>query len=508
MGICWRRNILSRQLYGVYILHVSDRHFVMFALSPVIRKFYNSNNNLGWKFIKDKCISSEKKVKKFRPDFLNRSVCEIVLERYAESDKKISGEAFEILKEFILSKRGIPHKSDLIFQVIVGSDLSDDKKWGLINLTIKEYGIPVNPFVEQIVVNLAKKGNKAALSTLKKWFKDKKYYKHIRFDRDSVSTIYKLLDENSDFAIELFKDFITSDYIKNGTGDRFSAYSVATLLNAIIKKDYDKGLSIIRILEKEDKLSDDQQIIYSFSLISQGNDDSDDPELLSDIFRDVVDPFLNKYNNNVEEIYKRLPVDTCREALVQFAVRLATHKKISDAVRIIRVFIKDPDPYLPGENPNDKEDKYNEHKQILEGKDPHTITSVRGWCGWALMKCSISYGRKQIQEIIDLTKILIEDKNYYVVNMACSALSQLATNRLTVLLDNPDVFFFNDDKKKALKLSKEVENMAFSLLDRLMTWSEPAQKAMTKIVLHAFDPIRSLNEVDSLRLVTNWQNCQ
>jgi len=483
--------------------HVGDRHFVGFILAPAIRKYYDSDKIKGWKFIKQHCITTTAKVSKAKPDFLNRSVYEIVLSRYADSDKKISGEAFTILKEFILSRRGIPHKTDLIYQAVVGSNMSDDKKWRLVEITTKKYGIPVNPFAEQIVTDLAKKSYGPAKTTLKQWFADPKYYKNFRFDLDSVSSIKALLDSDLAFAVELFKALITSDYIKNGKSDHFGAYTVAALLNEIIRRDYAMGLSILRLLEKEEKLSDDQQIIYSFSLFNHhGNDDSDDQELLLKVYNEVVNPFLKKHGDDIAKICQRLTDANCREAFVQFAARLAVKKKMADALRIIRIFVNDPDPYLPGKDPHDLEDKYNEHKSVLEGKEPSSIRSVRGWCGWVLMKCSILDGRDQVPEVIELTKKLINDENYYAIHMACFALGQIARNRLTVLPSDKNTLFFNDDKEKALRMAKEVEAIAFGLLDRLISWPVLVQKAMTKSILHVFDPLRALNEKDSLKLIT------
>ncbi|TSC79412.1 MAG: Uncharacterized protein G01um101418_988 [Parcubacteria group bacterium Gr01-1014_18] len=483
--------------------HVGDRHFIGFILAPAIRKYYDANKTEGWKFIKQQCITATTKVSKARPDFLNRSVYEIVLSRYADSNKKISNEAFSILKEFILSRKGIPHKSDLIYQSIAGSGLLDDKKWKLVDLTVKKYGVPVNPFAEQIVADLAKKGYQPAKATLRQWFADPKYYKHFMFDLDSVSSIKAMLDSDLNFAAELFKALITSDYIKNGKSDHFGAYTVAALLNDIIRRDYNVGLSILRLLESEEKLSDDQQIIYSFSLFNHhGNDESDDQELLLKVYNEVVDPFLKKHGGDITKISLRLTDGNCREAFIQFAARLAAKKRMADALRIVRVFIDDPDPYLPGQDPHDPEDKYNEHKSILEGKEPSSIRSVRGWCGWVLMKCSILDGRGQVPEVIELTKKLISDQNYYTIHMACFALGQIARNRLTVLPSNRDILFFNDDQKTALEMAKGVEAIAFDLLDRLVTWPALVQKAMTKSVLHVFDPIRALNEQDSLKLVT------
>ena len=381
--------------------------------------------------------------------------------------------------------------------------MPDDKKWRLVEITTKKYGIPVNPFAEQIVTDLAKKSYGLAKTTLKQWFSDPRYYKNFRFDLDSVSSIKALLDSDLAFAVELFRILITSDYIKNGKSDHFGAYTVAALLNEIVRRNYAMGLSILRLLEKEEKLSDDQQIIYSFSLFNHhGNDDSDDQELLLKVYNEVVNPFLKKYGDDITKICQRLTDANCREAFVQFAARLAVKKKMVDALRIVHIFVNDPDPHPPGKDPHDPEDKYNEHKSVLEGKEPSSITSVRGWCGWVLMKCSILDGRDQVPEVIELTKKLINDENYYAIHMACFALGQIARNRLTILPSDKNILFFNDDKEKALRMAKEVEAIAFSLLGRLISWPALVQKAMTKSILHVFDPIRAINERDALRLVT------
>ncbi|MDO8511770.1 MAG: hypothetical protein Q7S57_00715 [bacterium] len=486
---------------------INERHFVSFILTPAINQYYEKDKAKGWQFIKERCISMPHEVNKYKPDFLNRAVCEIVINRYVNTDENVSNEAFEILKEFILLKKGIPHKSELIYWSAGNIALSDGKKWKLVELTVKKYGIPVNPFVERIVTDLAKNGFLQAKQTMRKWYSNPKYYERFMFDFEVVSGIKTLLETDLKLAVELFTTFIASDYIKKEKSDHFGAYTVASLLNEIIRKDYVAGLSIIRLLENEVKPSEDQQIIYSYALFNHlGNDDSDDEELLLKIYKEVVVPFLKKHGDNVAEISKWLTNASCREAFVQFAARLATKKKIVEALKIIRIFIDDPDPYSLGKDPRDPEDKYSEHKSILEGKESNAIASVRGWCGWVLTKCAVLSGRGQVAEVIELTKKLVNDPNYYVIQMATLPLGQLARNRLTVLPENRELLFLNDDRERALRMSKEIESVAFDLLDKFIAWPPPVQKSLIKSVLHVFDPIRALNEKDSLRFVTAIAN--
>jgi len=493
---------------------VGDRHFIGFTLEPAIKKYYDEskNKNQAWSFILQNCISkADKKTKnkvirkvvsKERPDFLNRAVLPIILERYKNSDKKTSDEAFEILKEFILSRKGIPHKSDLIYQALRGwSQLSDDKKWKLVEVSMNKYGVPVSVFVEEIVSGLAKKDNQQAKKALRGWLKNPKYYERFRAEINIVQNIRAVFDEDFPYAVDIFKEFISSkEFIKNY--DSFETYEVAVLLHDILKKNHKRGLEIIKEISEQKSLTKNQQIILCFSLFNyRGNDESDDLGLLEKVYKEIVDSLLSGCNNNIKRICKKLSFSQAREALVQFAGRLAYHKKIEEALRIIEVFINDPDPYLPNKDPEDPKNEYNEHKRIEEGKEPGTITSTRGWCAWVLMRCSVPSGRDYVPKIIDLTERLTKDKNWYVKHMACFALSQLARNRLTALPDNRDVLFFGDNRKIALKRAKKVEKIAFDLLEEIANSSDNVQKALAKSILHVFDHLRALNEKDALKFI-------
>ncbi len=485
---------------------VSDRHFIGYTLEPVLREYYDKNKskNRAWKFIIKHCISKTEEVSKKRPDFLNRAVIPIVLKRYESGGRETSREAFGILKEFILSRKGIPHKSDLIYQELRGKgSFPKEKKWKLVKVSIKKYDIPVNVFVEEIVSQLAKEGHQDAKKTMKEWLKNPKYYERFRSEINILQNIRAVLESDFAYAIGMFEEFISSkQFIHNY--DSFETYEFAILLYDILKteKGFARGLKILKRLSREKELSKNQQIILCFSLFNyRGNDESDDLRLLEKVYKEFVDSLLGDCNNDIKRICEKLSFSQAREALVQFAGRLAHHKKIKEALRIVEVFIDDPDPYLPNKDPEDPKNEYNEHKRIEEGKEPGTITSTRGWCAWVLMKCSVLSGRDYIPKIIALTAKLTKDKNWYVKHMACFALSQLAQNRLTVLPDNRDVLFFGDNKKTALKRAKRVEKVAFDLLEEIAKSSNNVQKALAKSILHVFDHLRALNKKDALKFV-------
>jgi len=475
---------------------ISDRHFVSFVLEPAIRRYYEKSKNKKqvWDFILQNCIRKidiktknkviKKSVSEDRPDFLNRAVLPIVLERYKSKDKKISEEAFEILREFILSKRGIPHKSYLIYQSIKNdSQISDDKKWKLIEVSINKYGIPVSIFVEEIVSDLTKKGNPKAKKALKDWLKNPDYYKRFRFEINIIQNIRTIFESDFEYAVSLFEDFIASDYFVNKQG-HFESYKVAELLYDILRKDDKKGISIVEDIISKKKLSENQEILISYGLFNHSNKSDDDKELLIKIYTKIIEP-------NLDKVYTKMKLSNARDGVVQFAEKLVYCKKISKALNIVEAFIKDSDPRLSDD----------EHKTIEKGEEPHTITSVRGWCAWVLMKCAVPDGRKDIDKIIKLTKQLTEDKNYYVQHMSCFALSQLARNRLSFIDVDRKILFLNDSTDKALEMAKNIEKMAFNLLRNISEKSNNVKKALTKNILTVFDRIKGLDEKDSLEFI-------
>ncbi|NQV12852.1 MAG: hypothetical protein HQ530_00930 [Parcubacteria group bacterium] len=483
---------------------VGDRHFIDFTLGPALTSYYDKSKdkNKAWEFIVKHCISETQDVSKDRPDFLNRAILSNVLKRYKSSDESISDEAFGILKKFISSRKGISHKSDLIYQELGGQTrLSKDKKWSLVKVSIDKYKVPISVFVEEIISELAKGGSQEAKETLKDWLRNPKYYEGFTFKINIVQNIRTILDSDFDCAITLFNNYISSDYFINKQ-DSFESYDVATLLYDILIKNNKQGLEIIKKLAEQKSLTPNQQIILCFSLFNRKEGDKlDDVELLDFVYGEFIDLFLNSLDNNINKIATKVTLSQAREALVQFAERLARNKKIKEALRIVEIFVNDPDPYLPDKDTKDLGNEYNEHQKITKGEMPITITSVRGWCAWALAKCPILEGRDYIKDIIKLTKQLAEDENYYIQHMACFALSQLARVRLTVLPKDKSILFFDDDKTKALQRAKKVEKITFSLFVKIYNSPPKIQKALAKSILHIFDDIRALNQEQALNFV-------
>ena len=492
-----------------YNYKVFDRHFILYSLKPAIENYHKKNKKKTWDFIVNNCITKTKKVSRNYPDFLNRAVLPIVLERYADSNKKTSDEAFEILKEFILSRKGIPHKSELIYQEL-RSGFSDDKKWQLIKVSIDKDKIPVNPFVEQITLELAKKeGWEKPKKILRDWIKNPDYYQRGGFfERNVVVNISQSLDVSLNEGVEMFKDFIKGNYFLKKMG-HFDTFDVARLLNKIVNKDVKTGLKILKNLSQKSELTVNEQILLCSSLTSKSNAKEEDEKVLMKIYKEFLNLFLNSLGNDIKKIERKITHSQSRGEIVEFADTLAKHKKIPEAMRIVRIFINDSDPCTPRrKDPDDPEGKYDGHKRIKQGEDMNTITTVRGRCAWTLMDCSVLAGRDYTEEVINLVEKLTKDKNYYIQLMSCYSLSQLARNRLTVIPDNREELFLNKNKEKGLKMAKRIEKISFNLLEKFsqLEDSKPRDVSM-KALLRVFDHIRALNQKEALKLMEKIAEC-
>lgn len=366
-------------------------------------------------------------------------------------------------------------------------DLSTEKKWKLVELSINKKNSSLNVFHEKLLAELACKKLTRAENQLENLYDSKEYYERSGFVKSWPSTIRLLLQDNFQFGVELLKKMILNPYneIKYDIG--FNAYSVADLIRGILKKNYQQGLSLLETLNNEKKLNESQQIIYTASFFDP-QDHNNSIELLLRLYDDVIDPLLNRYNTN-KKLLKRFTNSQSRSLIVQYAEKLAINKQINKSLRIVYLFVNDPDPSQ-------------QMDYILNGKEPLIIDTVRGRCGWVLSKCINLAGREQIDQVIELTKILLTDINYYVLHMGCYALAQLANVRLSVLPSDNTVLFFNDDRKTALLMSKEIESLAFQILDKFIQWEEPIKKSMMNSILFVFDKIRTLTENEAYKLLT------
>ena len=488
---------------------IKDKHFICYLLEPALAEYYKHNSKKAWDFILNNCIIHGDKVSRKRPDFLNRACISIILEEYKNEDEKISKNAFNVLKEFISSKKGIPSKGKLIFQK-VKKDFPDNKNICLIKEYIKYYKLPYNPFVEDITIQLAKNDNQKAKDIIEEWTSTPDFLKKTEMlGRDEVSRIEIYSDYSFSVGLKLFKNYIgQDDFINNDKN--IEVYRIANILNRIIYQDFQSGIEIINNIIKNKKLSDNQQILIFYCLLPKSEDINkpENLEIFKKLYYEFLDPFLNNLSNDVKKIEKRISLSRSREVIVDFAEALAKNKKIKEAIRIIEIFIDDSNPCTPKKiDPKDPEGKYDKHQQIINGEGTNTITTVRGKCAWALMNSIGLAGREYLEKIIDLTEKLTNDKNYYIQERSCVTLSRLAQVRFSIIPENKEELFFNQDKEKALKMAKKIEHIAFNLLDKFLSLDQKPRNVLMNQLLRVFNYLKSINQKSAEKLLNSILKC-
>jgi hypothetical protein len=488
---------------------VFDRHFIRFILQPALNKYYEFNPEKAWAFILNECIISENKVSKINPDFLNRTAIPILLERYKNKSEEISDEAFIILKEFILSRKGIPNKAVLIFQQI-RKEFPDNKRLHLVEEYIKYYKLPYSCFIEDIILQLAKNENQKAKDIIEEWTSTPDFLRKTEMlGGDVASRIENYLDYSFPVGLKLFKNCINQDDFINNDKN-YEIYQIGKILNKIVYQDFQSGIEIIKNIITNKKLSDNQQILIFYCLLPKSEDINkpENLEIFEKLYCEFLDPFLNNLSNDIKKIEERITQSQAREAIVDFAEALAKNKKIKEAMRIVGIFINDSDPCTPQKiDSKDPEGKYDKHQQIINGEGTNTITTVRGKCAWALNNCITLAGREYLEKIIDLTEKLTNDKNYYIQEQSCVTLSRLAGVRFSITPENKEELFFNQDKEKALKMAKKIEKIAFGLLGKFLSLDQKPRNVLINQLLRVFNYLKYINQKSVEKLLNSVLKC-
>ena len=476
---------------------IGDHRFIDFILKPSLLNFYRKYPDKGWNFILNNLISTNKKnVSLTKPDFLNRTAIPILIEEYSSNEN--NEKAFKILKSFISMRKGIPHKSDLIFQEIYNNQtISDDKKWKLVKaqLELPIYNnLPANVFVEKIASDLAQKGEQEVAKIVGSWAKNPDYRKRQRTGTFTVlENISKLLSNNDTFneGLSSLKEYLLSAEFIKGL-ETFNAWDVSKAVANVLTKNTSEGISLLNTLFDLPTPTTNQQIVLCGAL---GELSKSNKELLLIVFNEFIKPKLQPLKNS--QIRKKLTSNSARETLLSFNEKLAESKNFKEALWMVKKFLNDTDP--PKNGLNDKEDpsgRFNRHRQIIEGSDMFSISTVRGWIAWVLQQFVVTGGEKYLTEVIDIVEKLSKDSNYYIRLQACFPLMALIRNRHTVLAKSGKRFM-------SLENAYRVENIAFAMLE------DKENQNLYAIMKHlaiVFSYIRNLNTSKAVYVLEKFKN--
>lgn len=435
----------------------TDRHFITHILRPILTNYYLTTPEQAWKFITEKLITrKEAQISKNRPDYLNRSVIAVIIEACKNSEYR--AEAVGILKDFVEMRKGIPHKTEVVYRYVAGSTLTDEQKWELVKLQLdyKQYrGLPINEHVEKIVSELANKGNLEAVDALESWANNPEYNKYRGLLEGNItSNVPGLLanPQTKTRGIEILKKFLDSEFFINKQG-LWDVWETAKVLTHVMVNEFDDGKSIIESIWSSGSLSKNQQVLITSSINGLDKNDA----LIIRAYKEILSKWLDDCKDDIDEVIKKIADIQSRTSIVQFGEKLAKAREYDGAIRIAKIFINDPDPTLENAS-DDPEGKHNHHEQIKEGEDVLHITTVRVWVAELLQNFAVLSARDYIPEILPLVQRLTVDPNFYVRAFSCFPLEHLAQQRHTVLPSDGKTRFLD------IKVAEDIEEIAYSML--------------------------------------------
>lgn len=176
-----------------------------------------------------------------------------------------------------------------------------------------------------------------------------------------------------------------------------------------------------------------------------------------------------------------------REEMVQLGIWLVEKKRFNDSIWIIDKFIDDPDPEEPEKYSSDP--KLNYHQQIIDGEDPHIITTVLGHLAWVVKKIAVY--KNYIVKALDYTKKLLSHKNLYVKLQAIIPLIEISARRQ---------WLQGWGKRPREGQYKEFHKIVFDLLN--LVKENPNYKAIAKRLWHVFVYYKDLSTSEAEQVLS------
>jgi hypothetical protein len=453
---------------GEYEAH--DRAFVKLIIRPHLNRLTAENQ---WKLIDKYAGLKVSDVSEYKPDFMNRAFIPFLIEQYAEGNKK----AFKILSEFIKMRKGIPHKAELIFFSVRDSKaLSTEQKWNLLNVAIKEFGFPINVFMDQVLWELLEKKHEESIKTFSELLVNKDYMnRQVLFDTTVIQSIMRLIGNAGTFdqGVTLLEEFLHGDYFKSI--DSFHSYDAKSPILDVLNKDFDKGILLIRSLIAGKPLDNQQRV---FGAVLRDTPD----ESIEKMYLEIVKPELDQAKEANELARKFTNIET-RENFIWFGEKLSKKRKFEEAFYIANFFINDPSPELSSEY----------DKDVINGKYDFTINTVRGCIAWILLPVISVPGRPYLNQVFAIAKKLCTDESLYVRQLSLLLLESLANNRHTTMPDSKEWFM-------DYPTANAIEEFAFSMLRDESNYHNAIMRHLARV----FNRIRTLNEGQAIEVIDTF----
>ena len=468
----------------------SDRNFVKFLLEPSLSRYYESNPTKAWAFIVQKCLlSGEESVSREKPDFLVRSALPVALEEFNEGLH--SEEALELLVKQVQNQESLPYKSDYIFQeLIVRDDISVAKKWLVVKAILEHNPLPSDPYIEQLVLQLAELNNGAALAEIADWAEDSEFRQRGAAKQFFSSYgVFRLLSGQAgsrahEAALAILRSYVISSEFRQGSFN-VDLPDVAGCIANIIKRDLNLGINVLRYAyESEEEVTPNVQQLIAQTYLSL---DPSHESLVERAYIFFLHPTLfEDLEGDIDLIEAKFTDLYARELIVEFAIQLCKSSYFEKALELFTLFSYDSDPFV--ETASDDPTDFANYQSIPDSwSAPDAISTVRGWCAYGLGRIGPLGAEEYSQEIVELLERLSEDDDLYVRLQVTSSISELLATKEDIV------------PAKKLRgappsvLAPELQRIAFDMLHNKVNRRYPI--VMSHIV-EIFRHIKTMSETE------------
>ena len=481
---------------------LNDIGVVRLLFKPLFDEFYGKRKDEAWQFIKNRIL--QKVVSKESPVFLRRALIDIIIGRaedfnMTQTDKK---EAFTYLSNIIGIKEGLPSNSEVIFDRLRTRDLSligYDKAMLLVKIDAEmfkkkgsTFGYPSSLFAIHTIINLIKSKYVPAKTFFLSLIKSRYFAKYDKwYDSFELLAANGIPQSDPDFIVNVWETIDLEKYLRNY--DSFEIGDKSGVLTGLVKSDWqcnkNRGELIIRKLLRKRFPS---KVILEFISRPISDLSETDPIKTYKLFK----PYL-KAKRIFKEKFKNHSY--ARQNIVKLAESLAKVKAYKLAQKILEYCMDDSNP----ETHNRQED-FNYHLEVKQGKEQPTLTTVRGMVAWALNKFAASnnpalmeYALKKAIVLLDMKgslarKLGYSEPDYYVRSLALMPILNLAPPKRRKMLNEYKAGLGDKIKSISFDVMSDVQQ-------NINSNNKPIQ--IINILVQIFSFARDLNTDEAKRLL-------
>lgn len=469
------------------VYSITDLAFVEIVLKPFVQEWYESDPNSLWEYLPNWVSSMQNEVGTYangkKPDFLSRAIVPVLMSFYFIDDRAKSQQSYKWLTSFMMFRKGIPSRTDLIFQELYHRHPDASKTWRLVKyqLDIKEYNkAPANIFVEQLLRILISSGLSEPVEYVSGLISNETYLRYRGSSDFYLSELITSLisnDSTKQYGIQLLQDLLSSSFFNEQISD-FDVYDIKSPIQALFVSDFNAGCKMLSGILAEDKpLSKNRQIALTVYLRDMSGDRANLENVYEQVFRPLV--LIAAADHSI--LTNKLTFYHSREELAEFAGRLCKSGSFDYALEILNVLIHDPSP---------SDDEYLE--DMLKPNDMHALQSVRAHVSWALQSFLSIDGRPYLDTAFLLLKTLAEDKNIFIRSQACFPLTAFVQGRHYHMPEGENVRYMDSS------LVNKVDTLVLSLLNDKDNHKYPS---LTKGIVHVVSYMRALSTNKARKIV-------